>query len=248
MSASTTEMDLYLLVDESGSMHPRKNSVIGGVNELIQKQRRLNPEGCRVSLFFFSEEVREVYFQRPLAEVPSLTADDYQPDCMTALRDAMGHVVGKVNASAQQQQQEAVERTVLLVVMTDGEENASMAVSPQELQRLLVEFKGQVTYMGSNQDAILNGRNLGVTAEASLDYTDENMLEAMDSLGNAVGRIRSGAASTVQYTAYERERSSGSSGSHEQSSGGSVQTQVWGGSRLVEEFDKESGLMPTHTL
>jgi hypothetical protein len=188
-------------------MHPRRISVVGGFNEFVQKQRRLNPEGCRVSLFTFNEEVREVYFRRPLDQVPELTVDDYQPDCMTALRDAMGHVLERI----EQEREET--GTVLLIVMTDGEENASMAVSALQLKRKLADFKGEVTYMGSNQDAILNGRGLGADAEASLNYRDENLLDAIDSLGNAVGRVRRGESQTIRYTRRERERSSGTTGS-----------------------------------
>jgi uncharacterized protein YegL len=208
MATPTPDLDLYLLLDESGSMHPRKNSLVGGFNELIQKQRRLNPDGCRVSLFTFNEEVRQVYSLKPLSEVPLLTSDDYHPDCMTALRDAMSHVLEKIEEDFDVESG----RTVLLVVMTDGEENASMAVSVTELQTALANYKGQITYMGSNQDAILNGRGMGVAAEASLTYDDENILEAIDSLGDAVGRIRSGASSTICFTDHERGRSSGSGG------------------------------------
>lgn len=213
-------VDLYLLLDESGSMAPRRNSVVGGFNEFVQKQRHLNPEGCRVSLFTFNEEVHEVYFRRPLDQVPELTTDDYQPDCMTALRDAMDHVLERI----EQEREET--STVLLIVMTDGEENASMAVSPLQLKRKLDDFKGEVTYMGSNQDAILNGRGLGAAAEASLNYRDENILDAMDSLGNAVGRVRRGESQTIRYTRREREMSSGTGSSDSRSS--SEETQVWG--------------------
>ena len=234
MATPTRDVDLYFLVDESGSMHPRKNSLIGGFNEMIQKQRRLHPEGCRVSLFTFNEEVRQVYSLKPLSEVPLLTSDDYQPDCMTALRDAMGYVLGKIEEDFDVESG----RTVLLVVMTDGEENASIAVSVPELQTALANYKGQITYMGSNQDAILNGRGMGVAAEASLTYDDENILEAIDSLGEAVGRIRSGASRTIRFTDHERARSSGSSGgwgglntanSMAVAVGESEWTQVWDG-------------------
>jgi hypothetical protein len=217
-------VDLYVLLDKSGSMQPRRNSVVGGFNEFVQKQRRLNPDGCRVSLFTFNEEVHEVYFRRPLDQVPELTVDDYQPDCMTALRDAMGHVLERI------EQEREDTSTVLLIVMTDGEENASITVSSSHLQTRLADFRGEITYMGSNQDAILNGRGLGAAAEASLNYRDENLLDAMDSLGNAVGRVRRGESQTIRYTRRERERSSGtgSSDSRSDSRSSSEETQVWG--------------------
>ena len=96
---------------------------MGGLNELFQKQKKT--EGpCWISLFFFNEEVREVFRNKKLEEVPLLTDDDYHPDCMTALRDAMGHVLQVVAEDAPTRREED---RVLLVILTDGEENASMA-------------------------------------------------------------------------------------------------------------------------
>jgi len=199
----TQEIDLYILLDESGSMEQRRKSLVSGINEVLEKQKKVGG-ACRVSLFFFNEEVREAYRHKPLEEVPMLTEDDYSPDCMTALRDAMGYVLDAISSASS-----TAERRVLLVVVTDGEENASMAVSATELRRKLDNFQGQVSYMGSNQDAILNGRNMGASRDSSLTYADDFLLEALDSLGNAVARVRSGETEVVQFTDLERGRSSG---------------------------------------
>jgi von Willebrand factor type A domain len=201
----TEETDIYFLVDESGSMEPRRKSLVSGINEVIQKQKKVGG-ACRVSLFFFNEEVREAYRHKPLEEVPMLTEDDYSPDCMTALRDAMGYVLDAIATTTTSAPNR---RRVLLLVLTDGEENASMAVSVRELRSKLDQFQGQVSYMGSNQDAILHGRGVGASRGSSLEYADEFLGEALDSLGNAVARVRSGETEVVQFTDLERGRSSG---------------------------------------
>ena len=198
---------MYVLVDESGSMHRQTRSLLGGLNELFQKQKKMGGP-CWVSLFFFNEEVREVFRNKKLEEIPLLTEEDYHPDCMTALRDAMGHVLEVVAEDAASRKEEDL---VLLVILTDGDENASMVVSSEELARKLDEFKGQVTYMGSNQDAILNGGRAGASRDSSLQYDDDHLWLALDSLGNAVARIRSGDTDVVRFTDIERGRSCGTS-------------------------------------
>jgi hypothetical protein len=207
----TQETDLYLVIDESGSMHAQKKTLVNSVHELLQKQKKVGG-ACRVSLFFFNEEIREAYRHRSLEDVPMLTEDDYLPDCMTALRDAMGHVLDIISTESSSDMDQ--QKLVLLVVLTDGEENASMAVSSEELARkleALERIKGQVVYVGSNQDAIMNGRYAGATRDSSLRYEDHYLTEAMDSLGNAVARCRSGATDVIRFTDLERGRSSGSS-------------------------------------
>jgi hypothetical protein len=98
----------------------------------------------------------------------------------------------------------------ILLVMTDGEENSSR-MSSQQLQALMEETKDKVeiVYMGSNQDAILNGQNYGARQSASLLYADDSLGEAMRATSGAVGRVLSGRTRTVEYTDLERGSSAG---------------------------------------
>ena len=97
----------------------------------------------------------------------------------------------------------------MLLVMTDGEENSSTRTTSNRLRELLDTTPVEVVYMGSNQDAILNGAGMGANRDSSLAYDDLFMLEAIDSLGNAVGRVRSGQTQYIVFTPQERARSGG---------------------------------------
>lgn len=202
-----THFEIHLVVDKSGSMQGQESRVVNGCNEFIQEQKKNLPEGvvCVVSLVFFSIDMETIYEAKALDEIQPLKLEDYHPAGCTALNDAFGSRLQKIKVS----EVDPTKKRILLV-MTDGEENSSR-MSSQQLQALMEETKDKVeiVYMGSNQDAILNGQNYGARQSASLLYTDDSLGEAMRATSGAVGRVLSGRTRTVEYTDLERGSSAG---------------------------------------
>jgi hypothetical protein len=114
-----------------------------------------------------------------------------------------------VTADTEQQQQQQQQK--LFVVITDGMNNSGVKEASDLLEKINA-VKVEIVYMGSNQDAILNGARIGAARGATLEYSDDHFLEAMDSVGNAVSRMRSGQTQGIEFTPLERERSSGGGG------------------------------------
>jgi uncharacterized protein YegL len=202
-------LSLWILIDKSGSMHTRANMVIDGFNGFIRSQREVIVEGeeeCTVSIYTFNNEVSVVREDAPLSTIEDMTAADYTPERTTALRDAMAFVLRKIPVKPLIKE----DQRNVFVVLTDGEENASRDVTIEQLRALIDETSAEIVYMGSNQDAVLSGTHYGANRGASLTYDDNNLLIAIESLGNAVGRIRSGETMDIQFTEVERS-SSGSS-------------------------------------
>lgn len=182
--------------------------VIDGFNEFLQRQKAVAIETpCTVSVLFFSHSLDVLYQDQPLDSTCDLSIEDYHPGGSTALRDAMAEMLRNardahiVNGA-----------TTIAVVLTDGYENCS-TTSIQDLQDLITETSPYVhiAYMGSNQDAILAGGQIGASMDASLNYNDEFLLEAIESTSEAVGRFRSGATIGIEYSLSERAASSGGS-------------------------------------
>lgn len=199
---------IYILIDRSGSMTCRARQVMIGYNEFLRKQKALQLEGatCDVSTYFFSDTISIHQEDRPLGETLDLTIEQYQPDGMTALFDATAHIYRRI---LDEEDIDGLRRIVL--ILTDGMENASQEVTSGALEtlRTAVSAKAEIIYMGSNQDATAVGEGVGATREASLNYNDENLLHAIDSAGNAITRVRTGATPTITFTEVERARSSG---------------------------------------
>jgi len=199
---------IYILIDRSGSMTCRAHQVVAGYNEFLRKQKALQLEGatCDVSTYFFSDAISIHQEDLPLGETIDLTIDQFQPGGMTALRDATAHIYRRI---LDEDEIDGMRRIVL--ILTDGMENASREVTTGALEalRTAVSTRAEIIYMGSNQDATAVGESVGSTRNASLNYNDENLLDAIDSAGDAITRVRTGATPTVAFTEVERARSSG---------------------------------------
>ena len=202
---------LVLVIDRSGSMESIKEDMEGGISSLLSEQAK-EKGTCLVTLAQF-DDVYEL-----LADgVPMPELEPYRlvPRGTTALRDAIGRTIAHVKGRLDGLAVEDIPEHVMVAVVTDGMENAS-----REWSRLQVmdSVKARVadgwdfTFLGANQDAIAEGGNLGVTADSALTYaaTKDGTREAFVAMSSSMGRKRRGEAKSLQYTADERRRSTGS--------------------------------------
>jgi uncharacterized protein with von Willebrand factor type A (vWA) domain len=119
------------ILDRSGSMASRANDVIGGYNAFLEEQKGLALPGDTWSLTLFDDEVTRLLDRVPLERVPKLTPETYRVRGSTALYDAIGQTL-----SPRADALEPDERGVV-VIATDGEENASRAWTLDRVKELL---------------------------------------------------------------------------------------------------------------
>jgi hypothetical protein len=182
-------------------MTERADKVISGINEFIQEHKKIDQEDCMVSMYAFNMYIETVFENRPIYEVEVLEKDAYQPNGCTALLDAMGHVLQKI----------PLDKKSVLIILTDGEENSSSKYTASCILDMIESRKQNlnIVYMGSNQDAILNGCSIGANRRSSLLYRDSHLQEAMRCTSAAVKRYRMNETDGVVYTPVERETSCG---------------------------------------
>ena len=81
------------------------------------------------------------------------------------------------------------EERVTLVILTDGQENASREHSRESIRKLLAgrqEDKGWlVLYLGANQDAFVEAAAVGIGAAHSLDYAVGRETYALDAVSRS---------------------------------------------------------------
>jgi uncharacterized protein YegL len=128
------------------------------------------------SLTLFDTQVAYRHVAIPLPEVKKLDGKSYQPGGMTALNDAIGITVRKVEAD-----QPKVDK-VVTVIMTDGEENSSREWT-QDAVRGLIEQKEKegswtFVFLGAGLDAWHQGRSYGVQAANVARYNSDQYREA----------------------------------------------------------------------
>ena len=185
-----------IIIDESGSMICIKKEAIDSVNETIQTIRAAQEEHADqehfVTLVTFNDKVKSVYNCVPVAEVKELTDESYQPNCCTALYDAMGMSLTALRESV------AKNDAVLVTVVTDGEENASKEYNHKSIKSLVEELKAKgwvFAYIGANQDVEAVAATISITNvlnwEASSVGTAEMSRKLSESRARHFSRISS---------------------------------------------------------
>lgn len=163
---------IALLIDRSGSMINIKSDTEGGIATFLAEQAKEENVTTTVTLAQFDTQYEIIYADQPIAEVPRY---ELVPRSMTALLKSITQIVADVKAEIKALPKEERPDQVVLVIATDGKENASGPEYPLEDVKKLLEkrqAKGWlVIYLGANQDAIRVAGGMGIRPETSIDYS-----------------------------------------------------------------------------
>jgi len=138
-----------IILDQSGSMCGTKAQAVQGYNEQVQ-QMKLNSKDQDIfcSLITFNGEVYEHLWCEPAEKLTEATEEDYRTEGSTAMRDAVGYAIEKLQKTVDSSGDVAH----LVVIISDGIENASRHYSVEALNELKASVdklgKWTFTYMG----------------------------------------------------------------------------------------------------
>ena len=163
-----------VIIDESGSMQSIKRQAIDSVNETFQTirsaQTKHEDQEHYVSLVTFNDYVNIVYNCVPIEEVENFTSENYNPDCLPALYDAMGRALYALRRKVAD-----VDR-VLVTIVTDGLENASKEYNSLGINSLVSELKSKgwvFAYIGANHDVERVATKISISNTMSFEATRE---------------------------------------------------------------------------
>ncbi|MBV8369118.1 MAG: VWA domain-containing protein [Candidatus Eremiobacteraeota bacterium] len=172
----TTPKRLYcaLILDESGSMSGLREATLKGANAWLADQRKDGPDDLLTLVMFdapndpAAPRVRVKYDGIPLRETVDLSLADYNPNGGTPLYDALGTTLGRIEADPR-----AKDRSVVVVVMTDGLENASVEYTHESLTAKIAQKERdgwKIMYLGANQDAKAVAASMALDQEFAVTY------------------------------------------------------------------------------
>ena len=133
-----------------------------------------------------------LYDRVPITDVSELDSDRYRPRGNTPLFDAIATLISNVeNGSGST----TVNSEQIVVVFTDGLENASRTWTRERVFALIEQKKAQgwtFVFMGANQDAYAEGGRIGFQAGNVQNFRGDGqgMREAWSSVDRAVGEYR----------------------------------------------------------
>lgn len=180
--ASFTHVEFIL--DETGSMSDCWDSTISGFNEYVNGLRQDKENDYRLSLVKFdSNDIKEVYLDKPIADVENLTRDTYIPGAMTNLNDAIGSTMTKLESRLRDEN-----CNIIIIILTDGYENYSKEWSQKMVADLVERKKSDgwtITFLGANIDVQQVGRAYAMDMSNVKAYSTNNMGATMRGLSEA---------------------------------------------------------------
>ena len=169
--------ELVFILDRSGSMAGLESDTIGGLNSLIEKQKKQDGE-CFVSTVLFDNESEVLYDRLKLCDIPKMTDEDYTVRGCTALIDALGgaiHHIGNIHKYARP---EDVPEHTMFVITTDGQENASHRYTAEQVKKMIEcqkeKYGWEFLFIGANIDAVETAARYGIGADRAVNYNSDS--------------------------------------------------------------------------
>lgn len=137
------------LLDETGSMQSLKEETIKSFNEYVDSIKSETKDVVMTLTKFNSKKIEIVYNLKHLENIPSLNEEDYVPDNLTPLYDAIGKTIREMESHMKDC------KKALFIIQTDGYENASKEYSLDAIQELIKEKEKEnwtFVYLGANLD------------------------------------------------------------------------------------------------
>ena len=168
------------ILDETGSMTSCRSQTISGFNEYIKTLQKKAGNILMSLTKFNSEKVEIVYAATPIKKVPELTEATFSPAALTPLYDAIGQTIRAV-------EKESEKAKVLMVIMTDGYENASKEFVQKTIFDLIKKKQDEddwtFVFLGADQDAWEAGQKLGLHRGNVMSFASGEMNNTMKRAG-----------------------------------------------------------------
>ncbi|MCH5188771.1 MAG: VWA domain-containing protein [Oscillospiraceae bacterium] len=193
MNKNLTEM--VFILDRSGSMQGLEADTIGGYNSLLEKQKNVVGEAA-VTTVLFDDRYEMLHDHAGIAKVDPMTARDYYARGMTALLDAVGKTINHVGNRHKYAPDSEVPSKTVVVIITDGHENASREFSLKQIKAMIERQKSkygwEFLFLGANIDAVSAAADIGISADRSVNYRadSEGTAENFSSVSDAVRSVR----------------------------------------------------------
>lgn len=175
----TKSVHNLIILDESGSMMPIKNAIITGFNEVVQTikgaQQQFPEQKHTISFFSFNGlGHKQHHFMEPASDIREIDDRNYLPAALTPLLDAVGFACGKLQHSIKHQP----DTNVLVTILTDGAENASVEFSTDSIKKLVENLEKEgwtFTYIGTDHNVAQMASTISIKNHLSFSKNERDI-------------------------------------------------------------------------
>ena len=192
---------MAMLVDETGSMGNVKSDTLEAINKFNQE---LDKNTIYTLCFFNSLEFRTKFDGVKRSDINVLQSNDYNPNATTNLLDSVMRLIKNVEIATLKMKSKP---NVLIVIVTDGLENASVEFKGTEGRRKIFDAISEkqkegwtFVYLGANQDSWTEGGSLGISSSTIRNYQASNPKQAFSTVSVAYRSHQKGARGTELFS------------------------------------------------
>jgi uncharacterized protein YegL len=186
--------EIVCILDRSGSMGEIQDDTIGGFNAFVDEQRE-EAGRARISLVLFDNRVEKTWSFVDIENAPRLTREDYFVRGSTALLDALGRSLEAVRSNIESMHTAERPDSVVILVMTDGYENASQEYDVRTVRRM-VEMRQadgwEFVFIGAdiNADQIADSMGMSKGSASGATKDTQGTADVYKRMSRAVSNIR----------------------------------------------------------
>ena len=169
-------MKVYILLDRSGSMASLWSEAIGSINGYVQQLKKTDS----VHFAVFDNVSHDVIRDCKIKDWNNVTPEEVTPRGGTPLYDSVGTIMAEAEKNNS--------KKTVLVVMTDGYENASKEHTRESIKAKVKQFedkKWEVLFLGANFDSVetVSG-SVGVSFDKTMNISTGSFRDAMTTLSS----------------------------------------------------------------
>ena len=184
--------EIVCILDRSGSMSPIADDTIGSFNTFLKQQQEL-PGKATMSMVLFDTEYEVLYDGVDINCVKPLTSKKYAPTGMTALYDAIGTALSKL-----ENRHKCDKSKVLITIITDGQENSSKEYKNKcdilkYVEKCKEKYGWEFLYLSASPSAFADGASIGIGKQHTFTFqhSGHGMGQMMASYGCSATSYRS---------------------------------------------------------
>lgn len=164
--------EVVFILDKSGSMCGLEESTIKGFNSMIDEFKSDGGEKI-VSTLLFDSKINLIHDRLDIKDVPSLTKEEYFTSGCTALLDAIGFAIKRIDKMHKELKDEFVPESTVVAITTDGYENSSVEYTYNSIHRLIDEKQNEgwkFIFLGANIDVAFEAEKMGIDKRNAKRY------------------------------------------------------------------------------